>query len=67
MGNNDYTDAIKFALNYPVDRDLPLTYSYNEDKDIFKVTVMDGGWYTYKLLGSFVRSCFNWKGVKRWI
>lgn len=63
----DYINAIKFALNYPQDRDLPLTYSYKEDKDIYKVTWMDGGWHTFRLEGKFVRSCLKWKGKKQWV
>jgi len=62
----DYINAIKFALNYSQDRDLPLTHSYNEDKDIYKCVLMDGGWYTVKLQGSFVRSALKWKGEKKW-
>ena len=62
---NDYIKAIKFALNY--DKDLPLNYSYKEDKDIYKVTLMDGGWYTVRLDGFFVRSCLKWKGKKQWV
>lgn len=65
--DQDYTNAIKFALNFPQDRDIPLTYSYNEDKDIYKCTVMDRGWYTVKLQGFFVRSCLKWNGKKEWI
>ncbi len=64
--DQDYMNAIKFALNYPVEDDRPLTYSYKEDKDIFKVVVFDGGWTTFRLEGSFVRSCLKWKGKKQW-
>jgi hypothetical protein len=66
--NQDYQKAIKFALNYG-DRDLPLTYSYKDDKDIYKVTVMDGGWITFRLDGFFVRSCLQWLGkgnINQW-
>lgn len=63
--DQDYQNAIKFALNYS-DRDLPLTYSFNEEKDIYKVTLMDGGWYTFRLDGFFVRSCLKWKGKRQW-
>jgi hypothetical protein len=63
----NYTNAIKFALNYPQDRDLPLTYSYNEEKDIYKCVLMDGGRYTVKLQGSLVRSALKWGGRKQWI
>ena len=65
--DNDYIAAIKFALNYPQSRDIPLTYSYKDDKDIFKVTIMDGGWTTFRLDGFFVRSCLKWKGPKQWV
>ena len=65
--DNDYINAIKFALNYPVDRDFPVSYSYKDDKDIFKVVVMDGGWVNFKLKGFYVRSCLKWKGEKQWI
>jgi len=63
--DQDYIDAIKFALNYS--NDPPLTFSYNEDKDQFKTTVFDGGWITFRLEGFFVRSCLKYKGIKKWI
>jgi len=62
--DDDYKNAIKFALNYQ--RDLPLTYSYKEEKDLYKVTVMDGGWTTIRLDGFFVRRCLKWKGKRQW-
>ncbi len=60
----DYREAIKFALNYPPEADL---MKYDEEKDLFRVVVLDGGWYDINLQGSFVRSCLNWKGKKQWI
>lgn len=62
--DKDYMNAIKFALNY--DKDLPITYSYKKDKDIYKVRLMDGGWYTINLIGSLVRNCLKWKGKRQW-
>ncbi len=59
----DYKKAIEFALNYPPRIRL---YRYNMEKDIYQVTLFDEGWYNIKLMGSFVRSCLKWKGVKRW-
>ena len=62
----DYTNAIKFALNNPIKRDIPISHSYNEDNDIFKVVDMDGGWVNFKLNGFYVRSCLKWRGIKQW-
>jgi len=59
----DYRDAIKFALNYPPAVDF---VSYDEDKDIYRVYVYDDGWYDFNLCGYYVRSCLNWKGKKAW-
>lgn len=59
----DYTEAIRFALNFPDDYRL---VKYDMYKDIYIVEVMDGGWWTVRLEGKFVRSCLNFKGVKRW-
>lgn len=64
FSKKDYEDAIAFALNYPVEIDF---IRYDEDKDIFRVVYLDGGWYDMNLLGSFVRSCLKWKGKKQWI
>lgn len=65
--DKDYQEAIKFVLNYPVDRDIPLTYSYKEDKDIFKVVIMDGGWVNFKLTGKTVRLALAYEGIKQWV
>ena len=62
--DDDYKKAILFALNYK--RDLPMAYHYNEDQDIFKVNLMDEGWYSVSLKGFFVRSCLKWRGIKQW-
>lgn len=62
----DYLNAVKFGLNYPQDNDIPVSYSYDEDKDIYKVVIFDGGWVHFKLHGFFVRSCLKWKGRKQW-
>jgi hypothetical protein len=62
--DQNYLDAIGFALNYPPDYNLT---KYDIIKDIFKVDVFDGGWYSgIRLQGSFVRSCLKWKGIKKW-
>jgi hypothetical protein len=61
---DDYIKAIQFALNYPPDVKLR---KYDMYKDIYKVSVLDGGWYDLHLTGSFVRSCLNWKGIKKWL
>jgi hypothetical protein len=61
--DQDYIDAIKFALNYPPDVKM---YKYDIYKDIYKVNVFDYGWYDLNLTGSFVRSCLKWKGNKIW-
>lgn len=60
----DYLNACKFALNYPVEVELR---KYDMHKDIYKCLVMDGGWYDVNLEGSLVRSCLKWKGIKKWI
>jgi len=64
--NDDYIRAIDLALNYPVD----FSYRYySQQKDLFIVDVMDGGWYYgIKLQGSFVRSCLKWvkNGTVNW-
>jgi cellulase/cellobiase CelA1 len=61
---NDYLDAIDFALNYPPDFKY---VGYSDDFDIFIVDVQDGGWYSnVKLQGNFVRSCLKWQGYKQW-
>ena len=62
--DKDYMDAIKFVLNYPPDVEL---YKYDMYKDIYKVSVLDGGWYDFNLMGSLVRSGLKWKGSKIWI
>lgn len=54
----EYEQAIMMALNIKGDR--PVTFTYNEDKDIWKTVVFEGGWYTIRLEGKFVRSCFKW-------
>ena len=59
----DYTEAIRFALNFPDDYHL---VGFDSEKDIYIVEVLDGGWYTVNLIGKFVRSCLNFKGVKIW-
>lgn len=59
----DYLDAINFALNYP-DK-YHLSY-YSEGKDIYTVHYLEGGWYIINLQGKFVRSCLKWKGIKKW-
>ena len=60
----DYKEAINFALNYPPEFDF---VSYNEDKDLYRVYVFDAGWYDINLEGNYVRSCLKWKGKKVWI
>ena len=62
--DQDYIDAINFALNHPPDVKL---LKYDIYKDLYKVNVLDDGWYYMKLQGSFVRSCLKWKGDKIWI
>ena len=64
--DEDYINAIKFGLNYPLDKDMPISYSYKEDKDIYKIVVFDGGWVTFRLDGFYVRSCLKYKGIKKW-
>lgn len=61
--NADYMEAIKFALNYPP---KVHTFQYDMYQDVFKILLMDGGWYDISLQGSFVRSCLKWKGIKQW-
>ena len=61
--NEDYVNAVLFALNYPPDIDY---LKYDEDKDIYIVAVFDEGWYEVKLHGFFVRSCLKWEGKKQW-
>lgn len=56
-------EAIKFALNYPP---KVHTFHYDMNQDVFKISLMDGGWYDISLQGSFVRSCLKWKGIKQW-
>ena len=58
----DYHAAINFALNYPQDFD----YRYKIQKDIYDCNVLDGGWYTVKLEGKFVRSALKYDGEKQW-
>jgi hypothetical protein len=65
--DTDYIEAIKFALNYPPERDIPISYSYDDDKEIFKIVVFDGGWIHFKLNHKYVKSCLEWEGIKRWI
>jgi len=60
----DYLDAIKFALNYPPEVELR---KYDMYKDIYKVAVLDGGWYDINLEGKLVRSALQWLGIKSWI
>jgi hypothetical protein len=62
-GEQDYKKAIEFALNYPP---KVIAYHYDLYKDIYKVQLLDDGIYTIKLLGSFVRNCLKWKGIKKW-
>lgn len=59
----DYKDAINFALNYPPSFKM---LDYDNEKDICNVDVFDYGWYNINLNGSFVRSCLHWKGKKKW-
>jgi hypothetical protein len=59
----NYNNAIDFALNYPPEYNLIV---YESDRDIFVVDVFDAGWYTMHLEGKFVRSCLRWKGKKQW-
>jgi len=59
----NYRDAMNFALNYPPDFDL---VNYDEDLDIYQVSVFDEGWYSIALYGFFIRSCLIWKGKKQW-
>ena len=60
---DEYTEAINFALNYPPEIDR---VEYDQENDVFRVLVLDGGWYDMFLYGSFIRSCLNWKGKKSW-
>lgn len=60
---SDYKDAMNFALNYPPDFDL---VNYDEELDLYRVSVFDAGWYSLSLHGFFVRSCLKWKGKKLW-
>ena len=62
---SDYLEAIKFALNYPP-KVLP-DYYYSVAKDVYVVDLFDDGGYRVRLMGSFVRSCIKWKGVKKWV
>jgi hypothetical protein len=55
-----YIEAAKFALNSEAGSLVIHGIRYNEDKDKYKVSVFDDGWYTVKLNGSFIRSCFKW-------
>lgn len=59
----EYEEAIKFALNYPP---VVKAKKYDEEKDIFRVLLFDAGWYHMKLEGKFVRSCLKWQGIKKW-
>ena len=61
--DDDYLNAIKFALNYPPEVELRYFDMY---KDIYKVAVLDGGWYEINLEGKFVRSALKWRGIKAW-
>lgn len=61
--DKDYIEAIKFALNYPPEVRL---LKYDMHKDIYKVRILDGGWYHMNLQGDFVRSCLKFKGIKKW-
>jgi len=63
----DYKNAIKFALNFPL-HDIPISYSYDEDKDVFRGNIFVAGdaWHSFKLQGGFIRSCLKWKGKREW-
>ena len=59
----DHLEAIKFALNYPPEVEL---LKYDMYKDIYKVRILDDGWYEMRLQGAFVRSCLKFKGEHKW-
>jgi len=63
LENKDYVEAIKFVLNFPPEG-IVVRY-YSEEKDVWVVDVLDGGWYTIKLNGDLIRSAAKWKG-KTW-
>lgn len=62
--DKDYLEAIKFVLNYPPEAEL---IKYNSSKDIYKVRVLDGGWWEIKLQGDLVRKALKWKGKRKWM
>ena len=71
--DKDYEDAIRLALNDNPKKPLLIySYKYNEDKDLFKVRLRDitGESVTFRLEGSFVRSCLvavKERGIKSWV
>ena len=62
--DKDYLEAIKFVLNYPTDVEL---IKYNSSKDIYKVRVLDRGWWEIRLQGDLVRKALKWKGKRKWM
>jgi hypothetical protein len=56
--------GIAFALNYPTEFEL---IRYDAIKKNYRVTYLEGGWYTIDLDESFVRSCMIYQGQKAWV
>ncbi len=58
----DYIEALKFILNYPVEVEF---IGYDNDKDVFRVNVLDYGWYMdIPINGSVVRKALKWENKK---
>ena len=69
--DEDYEKGVRLAMNdNPKKPMIILSRKYNEDKDLYKVTVRDryGHYVTIRLEGKFVRACTKAckKGTKAW-
>jgi len=71
--DDDYDKAVRLALNdNPKKPLLILSRKYNEEKDLFKISLRDitGEYVTFRLEGEFVRACLKAvaeRGVTSWI
>ena len=62
--DKDYTAAIRLALNYPPEI---TSITWDSEKDIYIVHVVDGGLYKINLTGSFIRAALKWRGERLWV